>query len=157
MRIKKVKVKDGKMYIEYQMKVKKQWDDFTLHCMDKARPEYDKALDGLKKHVVEMCELPKDYINRITVKGVSFSYGGDKEVMGAVITATMVLKNTNCPLNINTPHKASDLYGDEGDESQLLTGFCVRALEAVQAEAVAYIKGDRAQLELPLAGAGKPA
>ena len=35
-----------------------------------------------------------------------------KEVMGANICASMDLKKSNCPLNLNTPHKASESYSD---------------------------------------------
>lgn len=97
-----------------------------------------------------MCELPDNYLKRITVRGVSFSYGGDAEVMGATISASMKLDYSYQELNINTPHKASAMYSADTpeDEKQLLSGECIDALERLQDECRAYIGGERAQVKL---------
>lgn len=122
-------------------------DEYSLTCRDKARPEFYEALDALREHVIEMCELPEEYLDRITVKGVTFSYGGEFETMGATISASMELENSYQDLNINTPHKASAMYcpTTPDDPNQLLSGDCIEALEALQYECEAYIKGDREQ------------
>jgi hypothetical protein len=123
------------------------WDEYSLSCSEAAKPSFYEALEKLAAHVVEMCELPEEYEDRIKVKGVSFSYGGENEVMGATISAQMELENSYQNLNINTPHKASDMYAPnaEPDEMQLLTSDCIEDLEKLQDECRAYIKGDRAQ------------
>lgn len=125
------------------------WDEYSITCSDRARPEFYEALKNLSPHVVEMCELPEGYLGRIKVRGVSFSYGGEKEVMGATITAQMKLNHSNCDLNLNTPHKASDSYSDSApDENQLLSAHCIDALETLCGECELYINGDRAQSNL---------
>lgn len=147
MRIEKVKItKYNQIHMKYTQGANNQ-DEYSFTCSEKARPEFYEALEALAEHVIEICELPKDYLGRIKVRGVSYSYGGEAEVMGAVISASMELKESYQPLNLTTPHKASAMYNPEtpDDDMQLLTGDCIDALEALQAECEAYIKGNRAQ------------
>ena len=151
-RINKVKItKQNEISINYEVKNERidTWDEYSLSCSDAPRPEFEKALRNLNAHVIDLCELPQAYIDRIKVNGVTFSYGGADEVMGAVIVSQMALKYSNCDLNLNTPHKASDSYSDqEADPDQLLSEDCVEALEDLCNEATRYIKGDRAQTNL---------
>lgn len=151
MRIKKVKItKDNKINIVYEKSVNSGWDEYSFTCSDEPRPELYEALKALAPHVIEMCELPESYLPRIDVRGVSFSYGGQNEVMGATIIAQMALDNSHVALNLNTPHKASEPYNPEGpaDEMQLLSNECVEALGELCDEVERYIKGDRAQQSL---------
>lgn len=150
-RLKKVKVtKENKIMMIYEKQSKTgMYDEYQFSCSEQARPEFYKALQELAPHVIEMCELPDDYLPRITVKSVSFSYGGDKEVMGATISSAMKLNDSYCDLNLNTPHKASDSYSEgPADEMQLLSDDCIDALVLLQKEAKLYIGGDRAQGKL---------
>lgn len=148
-RLTKVKVtKDDKIHIEYEQKSGLGWDEYQFTCSEKARPAFYGALD-LSQYVAELCELPEDYADRIKVRGVSFSYGGEKEVMGATVSAQMKLNKSYCPLNLNTPHKASEPYSEgPADEMQLLPGKLVEALKELYGEALAYIDGERAQGKL---------
>jgi hypothetical protein len=151
MRIRKVKVtSDNKIHMIYEQSNKSgSWDEFQFTCSDKARPAFYSRLQALAVYVVEMCELPDDYISRINVHGVSVSYGGTNEVMGATITAQMALENSNCNLNLNTPHKAEDSYSDApADPKQLLPEKCIPALNELYEECKAYINGDREQGKL---------
>lgn len=151
-RIKKFKfTKVDRVSINYDSYNKKAetWDEYSLICADEPRPDLRLALSRLAIHVVDMCELPFNYENRIKVNGVTFSYGGDDEVMGAVIVSQMELDNSNCSLNLNTPHKASDSYNQgEADPKQLLSDDCIEALNYLCEELELYINGDRAQLSL---------
>lgn len=147
MRIKKVKItKYSQIAMIYESGLANR-DEYSFTCHDQARPEFYEAMEAMKEHVLDLCELPEDYLERITIRGVSFSYGGDNDTMGAVISAAMALENSYQALNIVTPHKASAMYCPDtpDDEKQLLSGECVEALEALQTECEAYIKGDRAQ------------
>ena len=151
MRIKKVKITtENKIQMTYEQKTRMGgWDEYSFTCSEKARPEFYDVMGGVAPHVIEMCELPESYLERITVRGVSFSYGGPGEVMGATISAAMKLDKSYQALNINTPHKASEMYNDGPvDEMQLLSDDCIKALEALQEECKAYISGDRAQVNL---------
>jgi hypothetical protein len=146
MRIKKFKVtKYNQISMVYEQGSMNQ-DEYSFTCSEKARPEFYVAMAVLAEHVIDMCELPEDYMERIKVRGVSYSYGGEKEVMGATISAGMKLYESNQALNINTPHKATDSYSDApAQDSQLLGNDCIKALMVLQAECKAYIQGDRAQ------------
>jgi hypothetical protein len=149
MRIKKVKITpEKKILMVYEKSSRNNsWDEYSFTCSDEARPEFYKAIKKLATHVIEMCELPDNYLSKITVRGVTFSYGGEDEVMGATISAAMELEKSYPNLNINTPHKASEMYNpkSEPDEKQLLSDDCVRDLNALQDECESYIKGERAQ------------
>jgi hypothetical protein len=158
MRITKVKYESNKktgierLVIAYQEKNKNDgWDDMTLESAEAPRPEFTKRLQDLAPQVVEMCELPEDRQPRIKVRGVSFSYGGEKEVMGAVISASMELLHSVSPLNLVTAHKSSEPYSDGGfDERQILAPKCCMALRELQREAMLFVNGERAQQELKL-------
>ncbi|MBP2635017.1 MAG: hypothetical protein H6Q72_924 [Firmicutes bacterium] len=150
-RFKKIKITSEKkimMLFEKQSK-SKVWDEYSLTCSEEARPEFYAAMQSLKKYVVEMCELPDDYLDRITVRGVSFSYAGMDEVMGATISAGMRLDDSYTQLNLNTPHKASGSYsGQDPDPMQVLSDKCIDALDILCEEAGLYVDGERAQMQL---------
>lgn len=135
--------------MEYEVKNQKGGsDEFSFSCLDEPKPDFVKALRDLDQDVLEMCELPEDYLGRIQTSGVSFSYGGENETMGAVIIASMILHKSNTGLNLNTPHKTKDFYGETGDEKQLLNPTCVSRLNHLMEEAEDYVKGIRAQGDL---------
>lgn len=139
-----------KIRIEYEVKnaSKNEWDEMVLTSSDEAKESFHEALQALSIDVVEMCELPEDYKERVIVRSVSFSYGGKNDTMGATITATMKLLRSNVPLNINTPHKIEEFYSDEGDEAQLLSEDCVHRLYELGYQAELFMKGERAQIPL---------
>jgi hypothetical protein len=146
-RIKKAKLtNDNKILLMWEETNRKGgWDEYQMICRDKARPTFYLYMKDLSKHVIEMCELPVE-AEKIKVRGVTVSYGGDKEVMGATISAEYILKNSNCNLNLNTPHKASDSYSDSpADPMQLLSDECIEDLQEFYEECKAYISGDREQ------------
>ena len=150
MRFQKIKYSKGKVKIEYELrnKAKNDWDQFSLACLDEPKPEFQVVLQDLSEDVIEMCELPEDYRKRIAVIGVSFSYGGEGEVMGATIISQMALNHSNVNLNLNTPHKPSEPYSEGGDASQCLSEDCIERLTYLMSEAEDYANGNRAQGEL---------
>jgi len=149
MRIKKAKItKEKRILLMYEQKGKNGWwDEYSMTCSEEPRPEFHQALRDLRTHVLDMCELPETYLDKITVRGVSYSYGGEDDTMGATISASMKLEYSYQALNLVTPHKASAMYCPDTpeDEKQLLTGDCIEALRDLQTECEKYIQGDRAQ------------
>lgn len=148
LKIKNKKV-DGRanIFISWQERTsaEKSWDDYTLRCDEMARPEFYKALEALKEHVTQICELPDEYEGRMTPSGVSFSYDKDGgNIWSAVITAQMKLDYNPAPLNIVTPYK-SNAVPENCDEDYALSLECQMALKILETEAFAYINGDRAQ------------
>ena len=148
-RICKVSHKKGKTKIEWMVENDKGgWDELTMTCTDMPRQDFFTALHNLQRHVGVICEFPESYDNGITVLGASFTYAND--IMGAIITATKKLKYSVTGLNLSTPHKSSRPYSGDND-SGCLDDETVEALEALQAEAEAYLRGDReVQQDLPL-------
>jgi hypothetical protein len=151
--MKKIKVtKEGKIFLIWEREIQSgSYDEYSMQCSDQARPEFYSAMIALYKHVIDMCELPDSYLERITTKSVSFSYGGDTQIMGATISASMKLENSPAGLNLNTPHKACDSYNPEQpveDPALLLSEECIEDLDTLTEEAEAYINGDRAQMNL---------
>lgn len=147
MRIRKVKItKYNQISMVYDDGPNNR-DEYSVTSFESARPEFYEAMEALAQDVIDMCELPEDYLERIKVRGVSYSYGGENETMGAAISASMELEESYQALNINTPHKASAMYNPDtpDDEKQLLNGDCVKRLEILQKECETYIRGERAQ------------
>ena len=151
-RFKKIKItSDDKIHLEYEkMNENGDWDTHTMTSSQLARPEFYHALDNLIPRVVDICELPdEDHLQHAyTMKGVSFSYGGDEDVMGATITATRSLDESNAPLVLNTPHKPSESYSGGDDELNLLPYDCVKDLRLLCDCAEDYLAGKRAQASL---------
>lgn len=147
MRIKKVKLeKEDRIFISYEkFKGDTVTDEVTINTLDKPLGSFLDALQALSADVIEMCELPDSDKNRTMVKGVSFSYSGEKPVMGATITAQKHLAHSLSPLIINTPHKIDEFYGESGDDRQLLSDKCVGRLDDLITEAKRFIEGERAQ------------
>ncbi|OPY03534.1 MAG: hypothetical protein A4E60_00199 [Syntrophorhabdus sp. PtaB.Bin047] len=147
MRFNKIKVsKDARYRFEYEVeKNDGEVDELTLSSKDRPRPEFLTALNKLKPFAIKICELPSSYESKIEVRGVSFSYGGASETMGATITSIMTLENSTAPLILNTPHKTETFYSEHGDARQLLPDGCAKALNDLCDEAELYIRGERAQ------------
>lgn len=151
MRINKVKVtKAGKIHIEYQERKGDSWDDYSMKCSERALPKFYELFGELKQHMNDICEFPEEFVDRLTVRGVSFSYGGEREVMGAVLSGFLTLNMSVAPLNINTPHKIQEPYSEKAEpiEEMLLSDELVNLLTDLQKETIRYIKGERAQGKL---------
>lgn len=56
-------------------------NEYTAKCTEEPAPNFLEALKDLRQFVIEMCELPEDYIDRITVKSVSLNYGGEADTI----------------------------------------------------------------------------
>lgn len=154
MRFKKIKVTtNGKLNFIYEINNNESWDEISYTSSTKAQDSFHTALQALANDVIDMCELPDEYREKIQVSGVSFSYGGEKEIMGATIIASMFLQRSNVNLNLNTPHKIREPYsGDVGgrDErgKQLLSTECVYHLDALITEAKEFIRTVKKKLPL---------
>jgi hypothetical protein len=148
-RMKKIKItKERKIHIVFEKWVKDTWDEYSITCCERAKPSFYTTMAKLIVQMRDLCELPDGYETKLQVKSVSFSYAGDDEVMGAVLTGTMELTKSNCPLNLNTPYKPSMPYSEGMDEDTCLPDECVEILWKLCAEAQDYIDGEREQLKL---------
>lgn len=158
----KVSTKDAGKNDTYKNRIHLEWkrpkgsdlDDHMLNSADKAAPSFHDALQALSQDVIEMCELPDDYRKRIIVKSVSLSHTDG--IVGATITATMELEDSNSPLNLNTPHKFEEALSEPGDPKQILDPACSRRIHMLIIEAEQFVAGKREQTDM-FAGAGAKA
>lgn len=77
-RIKKIKVKDGKIFLEWHVDKGggfDSYDTYTMECREQARPELYEALHKLAEEMRKICELPDtdEEMKRLCVKGVSYA------------------------------------------------------------------------------------
>lgn len=146
-RLTKIKYKPGDSVLINWTAGKTNEDEYSIKCKDMPRGEFIRAMQGLNKHVVDMCELPEEAAFRVQTRSVSLNYGGENETLGATISAQMELLKSNQPLNINTPNKTVEPYNKDTpwDEKICLTEECVDALYELIEEANLYIDGTRAQ------------
>jgi len=147
-RIKKVKLKDGRVNIAYQRGAEDSWDDYTLSCKQCARPSFYDAVDNLRPEAIKIFEMPI-LVENLKITGVTYSYGGPNDTMGATLVAQMTLKHSVVPLNLVTPHKTEEYYnGENGDPDTLLSGDCAECLQDLAKECKRYINGEREQADL---------
>lgn len=143
-RVKKIKFTDQmkKVRCEYEKKNSKgSWDEFSILSSDEPEPELMQSFVALREDVLKICEI-EDELDRIIVTGVSFSYSGENDSMGATIIARKKLLKANAPLNLITPHLKDD---DEADPLQQLDLDTVKRLRTVESSALRFIDGKRAQ------------
>ena len=150
MNITKVKVEGARIHIKWTTpsKTGSEPDEHILRSNETPRPEFIEAMLGLRQAIVVEAELPEEMIEQITPRGVSLKTYADGR-MGAVISGTRALENSNSPLVLNTPLKA-DEGANETDPTPLLSDVTREAVDEVVREAVKYIQGERAQQELLL-------
>lgn len=153
--ITKIKLgKDSKVHIEYRVPRTTEsgddFDQFVLDCVDKPLLALELAMLNLRKHVLDICEMPIDdtEVMKVKVKGVSFSYSGENDVMGATITASRTLERSNAPLMINTPHKFAEPHNENQGMKMCLSDDCILVLVELLEQGEKYLDGERAQLEI---------
>jgi hypothetical protein len=147
MRITKAKYDGSKVRIEYEVeRPDGQFDEFTLSSLDGPTAPFIDAFNALAADVVTICELHEDSLDKLKVRGVSFTYTND--IMGACITALKKLKTSNAPLVINTPHLPEESYGEGDATSPTLDTSTIDRLHELALAAERYVNGERAQGEL---------
>ena len=162
-RIRKVKLfeKGEKIEIHYETLVNENWDLYTMICNQRARPEFYDAMQELAPHACELLDLPEMWGNGVRITGITLSYGGENETMGAVMSGQKSLVRSSAPFCFNTPHLPAESYsGDEESDSPRLEIGTVDAINALCDEAWLYVQGSREQMglfdEQPISIDGKP-
>jgi hypothetical protein len=151
MRIKKFKITSEKKYeVHYQKKSTKGWDDHIMISAEEPSPELLQSLDDLPPHLACICELPTGdwQVNPYTIKGLSFSYGGENETLGVTVTFTRTLRYKNSPLNLNAPHMIEESYSESGDDKHVMNTELLNTIYAIMSHVQEYLDGKRAQLSL---------
>ncbi len=121
---------------------------FGLKLKDNPLPEFRKAVEDLSSLVLEILHLPTDYGAGLIPTGITITDKQDSQLV--TIVAKKELTDCNSPFNIATPLRFLDLPKEEGSYSPPLNAKQVALVEAVINEAKRYVKGERAQGQLPL-------
>lgn len=149
----KIAVKDDRVTIHYREGdstacAKEDFDTVQIESRRAPTSEFLGALDDLRVHLLAICELPVDDVEKTVVSGVSLSWTpNSREAGDFILGATMVgqrkLARSSAPLNLITPHKFERFPsgGDEGDENQLLTEQALYRVECLLRQAEAYLDG----------------
>lgn len=121
--------------------------DHLIECRDEPHPDLREALKAMVDHLIEHAEFPYDWRSDIDI--ISCTVTHTNGVQGLVITGRRDLKNCNAPLIINTPHYTRESY-NEGDDSDvgIFSSECGDNLDRLETEALAFVDGKRAQLQL---------
>lgn len=146
--IRKIKLKPGTVEIHTTATVGKQDTETVVKSYEEPHPDLVNAFADLAKSVYDLLQWPRDWMaGRVNVTGVSFSES-DAGVRGAVITGQVALDTADAPFVFNTPHlpfsKPSPTAG-----GKVMPGPTVERLDRVAEAAADFLKGKRAQLELP--------
>ncbi len=131
----------GVVTITYQRLGGEAMDTVTLESQDAPRPEFRHAFEALAPTVRNALCMTVD-VDAVTVRQVAFKdvkRGGADPVDGCIITALVKLPDFKSRALVNTP-LASFLDLSEYDAPTLL--------QTLRDEALAYVKGKRAQSEL---------
>jgi len=125
-----------------------------IECKDAPHPDLRNALKEMGQYLLEHAEFPSTW----TVAVISVTVTHTNEVQGLVITGKRELKNCNAPLIVNTPHYTREPYNEDDDSDiGIFSSSCGEALDLLEEEALAYVDGKRAQLDLGLEeGAAAP-
>jgi hypothetical protein len=128
--------KDHKIVAHYSATVADgRVERITLESTEDPAPALVTALQAMAAYVCDLAEFPRGWIETLTVRGVTITRG---EATGLTITALRRLRNLMTPLIINTP------YTTEFGES------CNASLLELERLVLAYVDGERAQMQLDL-------
>ena len=113
---------------------------------DNPLPSFGPSLDALAPLVCELCELPKDYKDGLTVSGLTLCESGKVECV--TIVAKKEIAGNSRPFNIATPLIPID-QPEEGEGSHLTIAQAILVETEVE-EARKYIRGERSQGQMKL-------
>ena len=122
-------------------------EEHSASYKDNPLPTFGPSLDALAPLVCELCELPKDYKDGLTVSGLTLCESGKVECV--TIVAKKEIAGNSRPFNIATPLIPID-QPEEGEGSHLTIAQAILVETAVE-EARKYIRGERSQGQMKLA------
>ena len=121
-------------------------EEHSASYKDNPLPTFGPSLDALAPLVCELCELPKDYKDGLTVSGLTLCESGKVECV--TIVAKKEIAGNSRPFNIATPLIPID-QPEEGEGSHLTIAQAILVETALE-EARKYIRGERSQGQIKL-------
>ncbi len=143
--------KDREVLVKYEIDGKASMPEIiTLESHERPTPAVTLRLDAMAAHLVEIAELPEDWLDELTILGVTITHTDG--VKGVVITATRALEESNAPLVLNSPHFTETEYSETGGNGKsIFSTECAEALKKLEKLVFAYVDGEeREQLKLEL-------
>lgn len=149
MRITKVRLTRSQVVVDYTH----ENDTHNVTSSDAPLPSFVKAVEALKPLVLSVLHLPESYGDKLTPVGLTMAEKQETELV--TLVARKELPDAHSPFNIATPLRFLAHPEEEGSYSPALSDEYVAVVQEVLKEAKKYVKGDRAQGQLPLDGEGK--
>ena len=117
-------------------------DTYNVNFHENPLPAFYKALDALKPHVCNLCELHARDADKLSIVGIVCKEHGENT--SASIIARKTLKRGRRVSGVETP--SLPMYPEEGNKSKdHLDEDQAAAIEKVVTEATRYVAGERAQ------------
>lgn len=145
MYVQKVRLTLSKVAIDYKTPT---GESHSLECSDAPLPSFVAAIHALSALILDVLHLPSDYGEHLTPTGLTLT--DKQEAKLVTITGKKDLPDAHAPFNIATPLRFLEHPETEGSYSPSLTDKQVALVEEVLEEAKKYVKGERAQGQLPL-------
>jgi hypothetical protein len=142
--ITRVKRSPSRIVIDYD----KGADSHCEKSRDNPLPDFILSLDALIPLVCTICELPENYGANLKVLGVTMGTQGGADTVQ--IVAQKSLSQAGKLLPIVTPPRLLAHPTQEGSYTEPLTTKDADLVHEVIEQAKAYVKGERAQGQLPL-------
>lgn len=143
----KVKYTNERMNVEYTVVGEKVNQMQTLVSNEAPLPELVQCLKDMVRTAAEIWGLGPDYEFGMRVTGASFTEN-EKQGFGAAITALKEREGVKGVLVMNCPHFVEPLESNDGQAS-VFTEDQAKLVRTLQALAVDYVRGARAQPVLP--------
>lgn len=139
--ITKVKLEAGRTKVFYtdESNAGRIQKETVYSCSEDKHPDFQKALTDLAPLAISLLGLPVEYVNGVTVSGVSISEN-EHQGMGAVITLLKEIPGINSPFVMNTPHVHN---AEEG--GSIMPTALRNQIKTLVDEAQAFVNGKRAQ------------
>ncbi len=144
MNIRSIRLKRRAVVITWE----NQGEDHALTSRDMPLPSFVKAVENLRSLILDILHLPTDYQHGLKPTGLTLAEKQETQLVSLV--ATKELNDCNSPFNIATPLRFLSVPQEEGSYSPPLTEKQCALVDEVIREAKDYVKGKRAQGQLPL-------
>lgn len=122
--------------------------EIVLRSVEAPHPDLPAKMAALAYDVRKLLELPHDWAkDGFTVAKVIWSLSEKTGVRGAVMSCQVALECADAPLVLNTPHLPFEQYSETGN-GPLMPEATIARLNELEAEALAFLDGKRAQASL---------
>jgi hypothetical protein len=120
-------------------------DTKMLESTEQPTPELLQAFKNLVPVATYCGELPKDWESKLSVSGLTFTWGSDDEYRVVIIAKRE--SSVGVPLNLSTPIRYVVCSEDSNNN---MPEQYIQLLKEVHSKVIGYIKGERSQAELEL-------